>query len=133
MFNMRSAGAARLNVTRAAQAGTVTPATAEVQAGPNMARSAVEGVVHPIAHTVDTRTVWPQTLSGVENEGPIGGLLGEDLDKGPPNAEGLIDGPPGAQPKGHMAWDWDDIDRRTRDGGNQEIGHGGAHGAFPLL
>ena len=94
MFNMRSAGAARLNVTRAAQAGTVTPATAEVQAGPDMAGSAVEGVMHPIGHTVDTRTVWPQTLSSVENEGPIGGLLGEDLDRGPPNAKGLINGPP---------------------------------------
>ena len=34
-------------------------------------------------------------LSGVEIEGPIGGLLGEDLDRGPPNAKGLIDGPPG--------------------------------------
>ena len=45
-------------------------------------------------HTVDTRTVWPQTLSSVENEGPNGGLLGEDLDRGPPNAKGLIDGPP---------------------------------------
>ena len=61
MFNMRLAGAARLNVTRAAQAGTVTPAAAEVQAGSDMAGSAVEGVVHPIGHTVDTRIVWPQT------------------------------------------------------------------------
>ena len=60
MFNMRSAGAARLNVTRAAQAGTVTPATTEVQAGPDMAGSAVEGVMHPIGHTVDTRTVCPR-------------------------------------------------------------------------
>ena len=72
----------------------MTPATAEVQAGPDMAGSAVEGVMHPIGHTVDTRTVWPQTLFSVENEGPIGGLLGEDLDKGPQNAKGLIDGPP---------------------------------------
>ena len=72
----------------------MTPATAEVQASPDMAGSAVEGVMHPIGNTVDTRTVWPQTLFSVENEGPIGGLLCEDLDKGPQNAKGLRSSPP---------------------------------------
>ena len=60
------------------------------------------------------------TQNGVEIEGLIRGLPG-GLDRGPPDAEGRNDGPPGAQPMDHMAWDGDDTGRRASEDGHQKV------------